>query len=146
MPEFLTDGDEIEFQPGAGWQWAPTFDGVVAGRANAERPMSVLSRQVLVGADLEQLAHQLEGKEYTTDRHTNPGKVATAVVVVDPTTLASPCQLLGEVPAVRATQGTFQVKCLPPASAPSGDIDNLPVKSGTWKIRSVQQSLARSGC
>jgi hypothetical protein len=147
MPEFLTEGDAIEFRPDPGWQWAALFDGVVAARPTTERPMHVLGKQVLVEDDLVHLAHQLEGKGYTTTQHPAPGQIAAAHVVVDPATLARPGKLLGKVPAVRTTTGTFQVQCSPAAANPAtGDTDTVPVKTGTWKVRSVQQSQAQSVC
>lgn len=144
MDAFLTDGDEIEFTPGPGWLWHE-FDGVVAARPTRKRPWRVLSKQVLVKADLESLARRLEDKEYVTLAHPEAGKVAKARVIVDPTTLARPCHLLGDVPAVRATEGTFQVQCMPAArNTLAGEVDKQTVKSGTWKVKSAQQSQARS--
>jgi hypothetical protein len=147
MPEFLTEGDQIEFRPDPGWQWAPHFDGVVAARPTTERPMQVLAKQVLVEDDLVNLAHQLEGKGYTTPQHPAPGQVAQAQVIVNPATLARPGQLLGKVPAVRTTEGTFQVICSSAAANPvTGDTDTVQVKTGTWKVKSVQQAQAQSVC
>jgi hypothetical protein len=144
MPEFLIDGDKIEFRPDAGWRWAVPFDGAIAARPTTERPMSILSKQVLVEEDLRALARQLEGKGYITEQHPAPGTVATAHVVIERTTLARPCQILGEAAAVRTTEGTFQVNCSPPASDPAtGNTDSLLVKTGVWKVKSVQQSQAQ---
>lgn len=146
MPEFLTDGDEIEFHP-QGWQWAGEGNGTLTVKATRPTSMRIKSRPVIVEADLRRLTDQFPGQKYTTELHQAVGRIGSAIIEVDPTTLAGPCRLRGDTPAVRTTSGTFQVTCIQPACDPSsGAVDAVLIKSGKWNVKSRPQDLARSVC
>ena len=145
MDEFLVDGDEIELVPDPPWNW---MAGPVKLPVQAMAPhkIKVEGKSVILEADILMAALQGIGQAYSTPGFDAPGTVVKLdLLITKPTLSESVTTDAGQTIATVATEGTF-IAAVVPAMNPSIPAPDPAIpKTGTWKIASKAQTIARSG-
>lgn len=142
MMLLLADSATLAFSPAAPWSW----DGWNGELEIAPNPNGAIAAGASVGvkSDLIGLGLKLMGKKYKAPVFDDiPGVVVSASIIVKEPTLSEIVAVNGIKVAHAKTEGTFILNCIPAISTkqPSPIPDPVPVKSGTWKIKSAGQTL-----
>ncbi len=142
MNPFAVADDEVEFKPGAGWQWLGW-----SGRLPLKPPArghTAAGKAWAVNADLLDLATKLVGKSYTASGFdASPGTVLTAVIEIDAATLSGVVTLAGRPVALATTTGKFRLAVIPAMNAVPTP-DPVTLKSGTFAVKSKADVAPRS--
>src|SRR5690606_35928023 len=85
------------------------------------------------------------GKMYTSPGFDAPGSVVSATLVVNPATMSQVYKDMKLPVATVATSGTFVAAVIPATNPSTGVPDPLVAKTGTWKVVTELQSVAKSG-
>jgi hypothetical protein len=143
MDALLVDGDEIELTPDPPWMWtAPVRLSVTATPAHK---IKAKGKFTIWETEIAQAGLLAAGKMYTAPGFATPGSVITCTVIVNPATMSQVYKDLRLPIATVATAGTFLATVVPAVNPATGVPDPLVAKTGTWKVVSEKQSVAKSG-
>src|SRR5690606_38637295 len=143
MDALLVDGDEIELTPDPPWSWVvPVRLKVTAlpgHRIKAKGKFAIWESEILTAG------LSAAGKMYTSPGFDAPGSVVSATLVVNPATMSQVYKDMKLPVATVATSGTFVAAVIPATNPSTGVPDPLVAKTGTWKVVTELQSVAKSG-
>jgi hypothetical protein len=143
MDALLVDGDEIELTPDPPWMWMAPVRLSVAALPGHQ--IKAKGKFTIWDAELVQAGLLAAGKMYTAPGFATPGSVITCTIVVNPATMSKVYKDLKLPIATVATAGTFLAAVVPAVNPATGVPDPLVAKTGTWKVVTEKQSVAKSG-
>ncbi len=136
----VTAGDTIEFIPDSGWNWSG-WNGQAALDA-ADHGTHINDKNLANESDVPPLHAQLRGRSYTAGIFdSTPGKVISAQVIPDSTSLSQVADCDGAKSLLKTTKGTFRLQCSP-ARNKKGEPDLALVKTGRWQVVRTGQEVA----
>jgi hypothetical protein len=143
MDALLVDGDEIELTPDPPWFWVEPMVTLslmaTPGHLIKAKGKFTIWKEEIVAAGLLAM-----GKQYLLPGFVTPGVVTLCSITVDPSTMSKVYKDAKQPIATVATSGTFTA-VVTPAANPVGVLDAALPKTGTWKVVTEKQSVAKSG-